>query len=84
MTGHVAMEANIGLLLGEAKQTNMKFGIEPIPKGPTGQSPSVLYTAPMMMSSKIKHPEAVTKFIEFFASPTGRGILVKYRYEWIH
>jgi len=49
LTGKVAMEANIGLLLGEAKLAGMQFGVAPIPTGPTGQSPSVLYTAPMMM-----------------------------------
>ena len=77
LTGKVAMETNIGLLLGEAKQTGMQFGIAPIPTGPTGLAPSVLYTAPMMMSSKTQHPNSAMKFIEFFASPEGQKLWVQ-------
>lgn len=77
LTGKIAMEANIGLLLGQAKQTGMKFGVAPIPVGPTGLSPSILYTAPMMMSAKTQHPNSAMKFIEFFASPEGQKLWVQ-------
>ncbi|SFI39902.1 multiple sugar transport system substrate-binding protein [Paenibacillus sp. UNC496MF] len=69
LTGKVAMSLVGSWAMGGFKETNMKFGVLPLPTGPAGTSTPFIYADPLMISSKSKNPDAAWKLVKFMTSP---------------
>ncbi len=57
-------------------QSGIKFGIAPMPKGPSGQATSV-NSAGFVLSSKSAHPDAAWEFVKFALSKAGQERLAQ-------
>ncbi|MCM3630888.1 sugar ABC transporter substrate-binding protein [Paenibacillus glycanilyticus] len=69
LTGKVAMSLVGSWAMGGFKDTNMKFGVLPLPTGSAGTSTPFIYADPLMISSKSKNPDAAWKLVQFMTSP---------------
>jgi len=77
ISGKVAMELTGGWGMGTYTHGNVKFGIAPVPMGPNGTATPVLYTDPLMMSSKTKSPSAAWKLIQFMTTTGEQKVWTK-------
>jgi multiple sugar transport system substrate-binding protein len=76
VSGKVAMDLNGAWRLGALKNTTLNYGVLPLPTGPAGTATPFLYTDPLMVSSKSKHPDAAVKLVKLMTSPEIQAKLV--------
>ncbi len=69
--GKAAMEVNGSWLVATDEAAGLKFGIAPLPKGPSGRATSVNPTGAVVYKNS-KAPDAAWTFVKYLASPAAQ------------